>query len=297
MDFCSLWQEVYSQRMLLTLATIFLVSLPQEHGQTAHAAALPAGDHREETIAGYILHHIKDSTLVPLPTVFGVDLSITRHVLMMWIAATLLLIILPVIVHSRRRQGTNRAINFVEAIVVFIREDIFQNYLGEEGKRFEPYLLTAFFFILLCNLLGLVPGAASATGNIAVTGALAVLTFLVVQISGIRQHGLIGYFKGLVPGGLPILLWPMMFVVELLGLLTKHFSLAIRLFANMTAGHVVIFALLGIIFMFKNLVVAPLPLLGAVAISMLEVLVAVLQAYIFTLLSAVFIGAAVHQKH
>jgi F-type H+-transporting ATPase subunit a len=118
-----------------------------------------------------------------------------------------------------------------------------------------------------------------------------------VQISGIRHHGLVGYFKGLVPGGLPILLWPLMFVVEIMGLATKHFSLAIRLFANMTAGHVVIFALLGLIFMFKNIFVAPLPLIGAVAISLLEVLVAFLQAYIFTLLSAVFIGAAVHQEH
>lgn len=276
--------------MLLTLATNFFLPAPQEHGQ-------PAGEHHEETIAGYILHHIKDSTLVSLPTLFGIDLSITKHVLMMWIAAVLLLIFLPLAVRSRRRQGAHRGINFVEAIVVFIREDILRNYLGEEGKRFEPYLLTAFFFILLCNLLGLVPGAASATGNIAVTTAMAILTFLLVQIAGIRRHGLIGYFKGLVPGGLPIPLLPLMFIVELLGLLTKHFALAIRLFANMTAGHVVVFALLGIIFMFKNLVVAPLPLLGAVAISMLEVLVAVVQAYIFTLLSAVFIGAAVHQGH
>lgn len=283
--------------MLLKLASVFFLQAPQEPGQPAHAVAQAASEHHEETIAGYILHHIKDSTVIPLPTVFGIDLSITKHVVMMWIAAALLLTFLPIIVRSRRREGTNRAINFVEAIIVFIREDILKNYLGEEGKHFEPYLLTAFFFILLCNLLGIIPGAASATGNIAVTAAMAILTFLMVQIAGIRHHGFIGYFKGLVPGGLPILLWPLMFVVELMGLLTKHFSLAIRLFANMTAGHVVIFALLGLIFMFKNLVVAPLPLLGAVAISMLEVLVAVLQAYIFTLLSAVFIGAAVHQGH
>ncbi len=281
--------------MILRLAASLLFQEPQEQHGAAHAAS-EAAEHHEETIAGYILHHIKDSTVIPLH-VFGFDVSITKHVIMMWIAAALLLIFLPIIVRSRTGGGKNRAVNFVEAIIVFIREDILKNYLGHEGKRFEPYLLTAFFFILLCNLLGAVPGGSSATGNIAVTGAMALLTFFVVQISGIRHHGLIGYFKGLVPGGLPILLWPLMFVVEIMGLVTKHFSLAIRLFANMTAGHVVIFALLGLIFMFKNIFIAPLPLIGAVAISLLEVLVAFLQAYIFTLLSAVFIGAAVHQEH
>jgi len=282
--------------MMLKLAATLLLQDPHEHAQSAHAAAETAGGHHEETIAGYILHHIKDSTVIPLH-VFGFDLSITKHVLMMWIAAGLMLIFLPLIARSRRHGGKNRAINFVEAIILFIREDVLKNYLGQEGKGFEPYLLTAFFFILICNLLGTIPGGATPTGNIAVTAAMALLTFFVVQISGIRHHGLIGYFKGLVPGGLPIILWPLMFAVELLGLLTKHFSLAIRLFANMTAGHVVIFALLGLIFMFKNIYIAPLPLIGAVGISMLEVLVALLQAYVFTLLSAVFIGAAVHQEH
>jgi len=281
--------------MILRLAASLLFQEPQEQHGATHAVS-EAAEHHEETIAGYIIHHITDSTVIPLH-IFGYDVSITKHVIMMWIAAALLLIFLPIIVRSRTSGGKNRAVNFVEAIIVFIREDILKNYLGHEGKRFEPYLLTAFFFILLCNLLGAVPGGSTATGNIAVTGAMALLTFFVVQISGIRHHGLIGYFKGLVPGGLPILLWPLMFVVEIMGLVTKHFSLAIRLFANMTAGHVVIFALLGLIFMFKNIFIAPLPLIGAVAISLLEVLVAFLQAYIFTLLSAVFIGAAVHQEH
>jgi F-type H+-transporting ATPase subunit a len=290
--------------MILRLAASFLLQDPQEHQGAAHAA----GEQQEETIANYILHHIHDSNTLELPFVgevhlphlelFGFDISITKHVVMMWVVAALLLIFLPKIARSRKSGGKNRGINFVEAIVVFIREDILKNYLGHEGKRFEPYLLTAFFFVLLCNLLGAVPYGATATGNIAVTGAMALLTFLVVQISGIRHHGFVGYFKGLVPGGLPIFLWPLMFVVELMGLVTKHFSLAIRLFANMTAGHVVIFALLGLIFFVaKSFVIAPLPLIGAVAISLLEVLVAFLQAYIFTLLSAVFIGAAVHQEH
>jgi len=294
--------------MILRLAASLFFQEPQERPGATHAAVEAAGEHHEETIADYILHHISDSNTLEVPFIgevhlprielFGFDLSITKHVVMMWIVAALLLIFLPKIVRSRRSGGTNRAINFVEAIIVFIREDILKNYLGHEGRRFEPYLLTAFFFILLCNLLGAVPYGATATGNIAVTGAMALLTFLVVQISGIRHHGFIGYFKGLVPGGLPIFLWPLMFVVEIMGLATKHFSLAIRLFANMTAGHVVIFALLGLIFFVaKSFFIAPLPLIGAVAISLLEVLVAFLQAYIFTLLSAVFIGAAVHQEH
>ncbi|MDP3441315.1 MAG: F0F1 ATP synthase subunit A, partial [Ignavibacteria bacterium] len=162
---------------------------------------------------------------------------------------------------------------------------------------FLPYLLTAFFFILTCNFLGLLPYGSTATGNIAVTATLATLSFIVIQLGGIKHNGFFGYFKGLLPHGLPAWLIPIMLVVELLGLFTKPFALAIRLFANMTAGHIVILALLGLIFILNTYVVIPVSIAFALFIYLLEILVALIQAYIFTMLSSLFIGMAVHQEH
>lgn len=267
------------------------------HG-TSHAAATGGHEAAGESTGDFIMHHISDHVLVELPTVFGIDLSITKHVLMMWVAAALMIVVFSVLFGKASLIPRGLA-NMFEAIIVFLREDIVKVYLGEgeEGRRFEPYLYTVFFFILFCNLLGLVPGGASPTGNINVTGGLALLTFTIGLLEGMRVHGVFGYFKGMVPSGLPVLLVPLLFVVEVMGLITKHFALAIRLFANMTAGHVVILALISLIYMFKSLIIAPLPVFGAVAISLLEVLVALIQAYIFTMLSGVFIGAAIHQEH
>lgn len=279
---------------MLLNALFAVLSQEPQHG-SGHAASAP--QHGEEMGAGeFIMHHISDNVIIELPTVLGVDLSITKHVLMMWIVAAILMVMLPLL--FRRKSLIPRGLaSLFEAIVLFLREDIVENYLGKDGRRYEPYLFTVFFFILFCNIMGLVPGAASATGNISVTATLAVITFVYGLSEGMRHHGVFGYFKGLIPPGLPIVLVPLMAIVELMSLLTKHFALAIRLFANMTAGHVVIFSLIGLIFMFKSYLIAPIPVLGAVAISLLELLVALIQAYIFTLLSAVFIGAAVHQEH
>lgn len=277
------------------LLNIFLNVLSAQEGHAAAAAVQP--EHGGEgNIGDFILHKISDHVLVKLPTVFGIDLSITTHVLMMWVALGLLMLILPPL-FGRKSHVPRGMANMFEAIVVFLREDIIKTYLPGEGKRFEPYLYTAFFFILFNNLLGLFPGGESPTGNISVTATLAGLTFIIGIWAGMKEHGLLGYWRGLIPGGLPFWLVPLLAIVEVMGLLTKHFALAIRLFANMTAGHVVIFAFISIIFIFKSYIVAPLPVLGAVAIGLLEILVALIQAYIFTLLSAVFIGAAIHQEH
>jgi F-type H+-transporting ATPase subunit a len=157
--------------------------------------------------------------------------------------------------------------------------------------------MSMFFFILFCNLLGMVPFGATATGNIAVTATLALTTLAMINISGIRHHGVGPYVKSLIPHGLPVWLVPLMFPIEVLGLLTKSFALCIRLFANMIAGHIVILAFMGLIFLFGSLLVAPVSVAAAVGMSMLELFVAFLQAYIFTLLSAIFIGGAVHPQH
>jgi F-type H+-transporting ATPase subunit a len=187
--------------------------------------------------------------------------------------------------------------NFIEILIVFVRDEIAKPTIGKGFEKFLPYLLTVFFFILFSNFIGLLPNGSTVTSNISVTTTLAVLSFIAVQVGGMMKNGVWGYFKGLIPSGVPTWLLPIMFIVEILGLFTKPFALAIRLFANMTAGHIVIFALIGLIFFMQTYFVAPVSVAFALFIYLLEILVALIQAYIFTMLSSLFIGMAVHQDH
>jgi F-type H+-transporting ATPase subunit a len=218
----------------------------------------------------------------------------TKHLLVMWVAAGLAVALFVVAGQMSRQGKRNRWVLFVESLVVFVRDEIVLPNLGEEGRRYVPYFLSAFFFILLMNLVGLVPGSATPTGNISVTAAMALCTFFMINRAGVRAHGVAGYVKSLVPHGMPVWLLPLMYPIELLGLLTKTFALCIRLFANMIAGHIVILAFLALIFLFGKLWVAPLSVSAALGITLLELFVAFLQAYIFTLLSAIFVSGAVH---
>ncbi|MEG8948100.1 F0F1 ATP synthase subunit A [Rosettibacter firmus] len=257
---------------------------------------------------GWIMHHILDSKeldltpfgIIHLPEIhlFGFDISITKHVVFMWIAALILIITFIKVSNSYKKSLVPKGItNLVEVLIIFVRDEIAKPTIGSGYDKFLPYLLTVFFFILTCNFLGLLPYAATSTSNIAVTATLAGISFLVIQIGGIMKNGLIGYFKGLIPHGIPWWLTPIMFLVEILGLFTKPFALAIRLFANMTAGHIVILALLGLIFILRTYFVVPVSIAFALFIYLLEVLVALIQAYIFTMLSSLFIGMAYHQEH
>ncbi len=267
-------------------------------------ALKPAG----EQDTGWILHHILDSKqlnfepfgTINLPTIhlFGYDISITKHVVFMWLAAVILLTVLTIVSRSYKKSLVPKGVsNFMEILIVFVRDEIARPTIGKGFEKFVPYLLTTFFFILTCNFIGLFPYTATSTSNISVTATLAIISFGVIQGGGMRKNGLFGYFKGLLPHGVPAWLLPIMFVVEILGLFTKPFALAIRLFANMTAGHIVILALLGLIFILRTYFVAPVSVSFALFIYLLEVLVAVIQAYIFTMLSSLFIGMAVHQEH
>ncbi|MBN9681922.1 MULTISPECIES: F0F1 ATP synthase subunit A [unclassified Corallococcus] len=227
------------------------------------------------------------------------DLSITKHTVMMWLAA--LLLIGSILVWSNRDKTKlvprGAGANLFEMLVLFVRDELAIKNIGkEEGPRYVPYLLTAFFFILFMNLLGLFPWMATATGNIAVTCGLALCTFFVTQAAGIRAAGIGGYLKHLT-GGVAPWLWPIMIPVEFLGLFTKPFALTIRLFANMLAGHIVIFFLLGLIFMLRNPAVALVSVPFAFGIYLLELFVAFVQAYVFTMLSALFIGMSVAMGH
>ncbi|MBA3340686.1 MAG: F0F1 ATP synthase subunit A [Gemmatimonadaceae bacterium] len=228
------------------------------------------------------------------------DMSPTKHVVMLLAAALLCLgtLLLAARAHKRQHAASGKPKGFangIEALVLYIRQELVLPNVGKHGEGYAPFLLTLFFFILFANLLGLIPYGSTATGNISVTATLAVITFFVVELAGMRTLGK-GYIKTIVywPGDQPFimnaLLTPLMTPIELIGKFTKPFALAIRLFANMTAGHIVVLALIGLIFTFGSYALAPVPLLMALAIMVLEVFIAFLQAYVFTLLSSVFIG-------
>lgn len=258
--------------------------------------------------SGWILDHVMDGkyldfspfikVYLPEIEVFGIDISITRHVIFMWLAAVLIFIVFTSMAKSYKKSLIPTGFsNFWEVFILFVRDEIAKPNIGKGYEIYLPYLLTVFFFILFGNFLGLIPFSATFTSNITVTATFAIFSFVVTQIGGIKSNGLIGYLKSLIPHGIPIFLLPVMAIVEFLGLLTKPFALAIRLFANMTAGHIVIYALISLIFVMKSFLVSPISIGLTLFIYALEILVALLQAYVFTMLSSLFIGMAVHPEH
>jgi F-type H+-transporting ATPase subunit a len=291
-----------------------------------------ATEEREESLSEVMLHHVSDGYVLEYPGicadhrhpgagasfrwdcetdlkhVFGdslvlhvgsatIDMTPTKHLVMMWLASIVLLV---AFASSIRKKGLvpHGLYNFLETLVQFVRNEIAIPNIGKaDADRFVPYLCTAFFFILFVNLFGLIPWAATATGNIAVTMALALFTFVITQYVAIKAQGVGGFLKHLT-GGVAVWLWPIMVPVEILGLFTKPFALTIRLFANMLAGHIVILSLLGLIFALGTPLVAIGSVPMALAIFGLELFVAFVQAYIFTMLSSLFIGAGlVHHGH
>jgi F-type H+-transporting ATPase subunit a len=231
---------------------------------------------------------------------YALDISPTRHVVMLWVAATLCIIttLLALRAHNRKTREGKAPSGFgngLEALVLYLRNEVIIPNVGAHGNGYVPFLLTLFFFILFANLLGLVPYGSTATGNISVTATLAIVTFFVIEIAGIKAQGR-AYFNTIVfwphdmSLGMKLFISPILTPIEIVGKLTKPFALAIRLFANMTAGHVVLLALISLIFTFGSWVLVPVPILMAIGISFLELFVAFLQAFIFTLLSTVFIG-------
>ena len=227
-----------------------------------------------------------------------IDFSITRNVASMWLS--IIIIIWLFTSAAKRYRGPPSAPkgvqSFVEPLILFVRDDIAYAQIDKhKADRFIPFLLTLFFFIWINNLIGLIPffpGGSNLTGNISLTMVLALITFFVTNFSGTKSYwGHIFWMPG-VPVPIRILLS----VIEFIGLFTKPFALMIRLLANITAGHIIILSLFSLIFVMKSIAIAPVSLLMALMMFMLELLVAVLQAYIFTLLSALFIGMAVHSE-
>jgi F-type H+-transporting ATPase subunit a len=297
----------------------------QEHertAETAQEAVAPESQHEASSNQIDIMHHIGNSHEIELPPPFGIvhlprfapihiggvtiDLSPTKHLVFMLLAATLVALVFVLsaraIARSQRQGKPSKGFaGAMEATALYVRQEVILPNVGHHGEGYAPYLLTLFFFILAMNLLGLLPWGATATGNIAVTATLAIIAFLVIEITGMRSLGLNGYLKTIfyLPDGLPggiggnilkVVLLAVMTPIELIGKLAKPFALAVRLFANMTSGHVLVLALIGLTFLFKSYSVGLGASVLATGVMLLELFVAFLQAYVFTLLTSVFIG-------
>jgi F-type H+-transporting ATPase subunit a len=312
--------------------------LGQEH---IPEAAEHGGAAAEKFDAGrVIIEHVSNSSvehpLIHLPTLFGIDFSVTKHVLMLWLVAGFAFAVVTITVRrylAQERRIPAGLMNALEALVEFIRDSIALPNVGKKWvNAYTPLLLTFFVFILCANAIGLIPvfevlglidhfvlhtadtsfvkqllhGGTTATANFNVTAALAVITFAVIIIAGSRAHGFVQHWINMVPHGLA---WPLYFLlipIEIMGMLVRPFALTMRLAANMTGGHIAILAILSFVFLFAEMfgqavagigvgIAVSVPL--ATAISGLEIIVVLVQAYVFTLLSAVFIGMAIHVHH
>lgn len=238
----------------------------------------------EELLTHHVLDHSLDITL------FGINLPITEHSIMMFIISVLLLIILPLAVKAEGGKFKT----LIEMFVLFVRDDIVLPNLHEKGRKLVPFFCTLFIFLLFANYLGMLPWSKTITSNISVTAGLALVSFMLIVDLSVRNNGFFGFVKTFVPGGVPWWLIPLMFPLEVLSLLIRIFVLAVRLFANMTAGHIILIGLFSFIFVMGARSIASGfgtagPVLAmTLFVSILELLVAAIQAYVFTLLTAIF---------
>lgn len=312
--------------------------LGQEHAQELgeHAAEAAGKFDAGETI----IHHVSNSSinepLVHLPRILGIDFSVTKHVLMLWLIAAFVFVVVTITVRRFLKQDRpvpTGFMNALEALVEFIRDSIVLPNVGKKWvNTWTPLLLTFFVFIVCANAIGLIPvfeviglidhfvlhtgehsifkrlleGGTTATSNFNVTAALAVITFFAIIAAGSKAHGFVQHWKNMVPHGLHWSLYILLIPIEIMGMLVRPFALTMRLAANMTGGHIAILAILSFVFLFTEMFGRAIAGVGvglavsvplATAISGLEIIVVLVQAYVFTLLSAVFIGMAIHVHH
>ncbi len=247
-------------------------------------------EHGHATYNGYKLEEEKIISEDALEAIY--DISITKNVTQMLLSAIILFLLFTSIARAYKTHGVTSAPkgkqSFFEPLVTFVRDDIAKGNIGHGSDKYVPYLLTVFFMILINNVFGMIPIGANLTGNIAFTLVLSVFTLIVTNING---NG--AYWHHIFMPPAPKWLYPILVPIEVVGILTKPFALMIRLFANMTAGHIIVISLVGLIFVFKSIYIAPVSVAFALFIDVLECLVAFLQAYVFTMLTALFIGSAV----
>lgn len=293
-------RSIINKFFLPALVAVFLLC-----SGTLSASDDPKGGKETLDIIDKVVdHHYIDLYFlgkIPLPhfepvEIFGItfDFSVTKSLAMIILASVIAIIILAYAASSNKKNKVPKGIgNMIESIVQFIRDEIVVANMGKDGLKYMPFFLTLFFFILIANLIGLFPFLAQPTKNINVTAALAIITFIMTQAAGIKAHGFGGYVKNLVPPGVPTFVLPIMIVVEFIGLFTKPFSLMMRLFANITAGSIIIFSLIGLIFVMEyagSVIAVPF----ALFIYLMEIFIAFLQAYIFTMLSVLYINMSRH---
>ena len=295
-----------------------------------------------EQVGDNIIHHVSNSDIhhpiFHLPHLFNIDMSVTKHVLMLWIVvvSVALFVILPVQQFIKKKTMIpSGLINLLEIVVTFVRDTIVKPNVGPKWvNNWAPLILTFLFFIFFANAIGMIPifdllgvvnrfvlhvpindsnnfingllhGGPTATGNFNVTAALAMITFFSIIIAGVRAHGFIQHWKNLVPHGLPGFVYVILIPIEIIGMFVKPFALTMRLAANMTGGHIALLAILSFMAIFADMFhsvfagigVAIISVPMAAAISGLEIIVVIVQAYVFTLISAVFIGMAINVHH
>jgi F-type H+-transporting ATPase subunit a len=310
--------------------------IEQAHAGAESAQAVAEKFNAGETIIGHVANSSSEHPLVHIGPYFGIDFSVTKHVFMVWAVAAITFATVTWLVRRYLKQAERvptGGMNALEFIVEFIRDSIAAPNLGRKWLGvWMPLLLTLFFFILTANVVGLVPifdvlalldhyvlhtgedsfvkailhGGSTATANFNVTAGLAVITFSSIIIAGTRAHGFVQHWKNLVPKGLAKPVYVLLIPLEFIGMLVRPFALTMRLAANMAGGHIAILAILSFVFIFTELFASSMAGMGigfgfslplAVAISGLEIIVVLVQAYVFTLLSAVFIGMAIHAHH
>ena len=304
--------------------------------QEPHAGAVSERFDPGETIIEHVSNTGHDHPLIPLPTVLGIDFSVTKHVFMLWLVGGFVFLIATLSI--RRYVKQDRLVpsgftNALEAVVEFVRDSIVRPNVGNQWvNTWTPLILTFFCFILTANAIGLIPifevvalldrfvlhtgansfvnrlihGGTTATANFNVTAGLATVTFFAIIVAGSKAHGVVKHWKNIVPHGLHPLIYVMLIPIEIIGMFVRPFALTMRLAANMTGGHIAILSILSFVFLFSEMFARAIAGIGvglvvavplAVGISALEIIVVLVQAYVFTLLSAVFIGMAIHVHH
>ncbi len=307
---------------------------PVEPSQAAEGAQ--GGFNAGETIMEHVSNTSVDHPMIHLPRIFGIDMSVTKHVLMLWIIAMLLFFGITWIVRRFVRQERpipSRPMSLLEIVIEFVRDGIVEPNVGHKWSgTWTPLVLTLFLFIFAGNLLGVIPvfdvlellnstlihaspasffsrmleGGVTVTANYNVTAALATIAFFAIIVAGTRAHGFIQHWKNLVPSGMPVYVYPILVPIEIMGMFVRPFALTMRLAGNMVGGHIAILALLSLVFIFTQLfghaiagigigMVMSLPI--GVGLTALELIVILVQAYVFALLTAVFIGMAIHAHH
>jgi F-type H+-transporting ATPase subunit a len=295
---------------------LLLLALPAVRAFAAESADTPGRLNLSEPLFEEITDNIEHPfATIPLLTIggFTLKISITKHFILIGIAGMLVLLTMFYLARKLRDpfKKPTRLQSLFETVIDYLRREVLEATLGSEGKRYQLLCFTLFIFILYANLLGMIPPFApvvppgsdravwiggAATGNLATTLGLGLITFVMFNLAGMRAKGILGYWKGLVPQGTPAWMAPITLLFEVVGIFSKTFAMIMRLFANMIGGHVAILIILLLILKFQSLAIGPVAVLVDLAISALELFVAVLQAFIFSFLTSLFIGIAL-RKH